>query len=196
MPVVKDEAVEWISLFDGKTLKGWEIVPYYGGGKPSVKGGLLVLPKAEKGLMTGVRWVGDSLPENNYIISYEARRVDGDDIFAGLTFPYGDTSVSLVIGGWRGLINGLSSIDGRDASENETTQFFSLYDNRWYSIALRVTTDSICALLGSEQIVGISTAGKNLHLRNDVLDTGLTFWSYLTTGEIRNIKIKHLQKNS
>jgi len=57
---------------------------------------------------------------------------------------------------------------------------------------LRVTTDSIRAFIGTDEIVSLATAGKILHLRDDVLDTGLTFWTYITTGEIRNIRLKRI----
>lgn len=182
----------WISLFDGKTLNGWEIVHYGGEGEPYVENEVLILPQAIDGLMTGVRWVGDSLPNNNYIIHYEARRTKGFDIFAGLSFPYNDTFASLIFSGWRGIVNGLSSINGYDASENETTQHFSHYDNKWYAVELRATTDSIIAYVGSELVVDIATVGKNIHLRYGLDDTSLTLWSYQSTGEIRDIRIKKL----
>jgi len=164
----------WKSLFDGKTLTGWKIVRYGGEGEPYIMDGVLILPKAESGLMTGVCWIGDSLPMNNYIINYEARRVAGNDIFAGLTFPYKDTYASLVFGGWGGIVNGLSSINGYDASENETTQHFSFRDKQWYPVQLCVTNDSIHATVGEEIIVNIATAEKDIHLRSENLDTGLT----------------------
>jgi len=182
----------WKSLFNGETLDGWEKVPYWGGGTPYVENAKLILPMATIGLMTGIRWVGDSLPTINYVIQYEARRVQGDDIFAALTFPYDDTFASIIFGGWGGIINGLSSVDGYDASENETTQLYSLLNNDWHQVQLRVTTDSIKAFVGYETIVDIATAGKHIHLRDETLDTGLTFWSYSSTGEIRNIRIKEI----
>ena len=182
----------WTSLFDGETLNGWEIVHYGGEGKPYVDDGIMVLPKAVNGPMTGVRWVGDSLPVINYVIYYEARRVEGYDIFAALTFPCGDTSASLIFAGWGGIVNGLSSIDGYDASENETSQIFGYRDKQWYPVRLRVTTDSIHAMVGTQTVVDIATAGKNIHLRSDVLDTGLTLWTYNSTGEIRDIRIRKL----
>jgi len=190
--VAQDIPEGWESLFDGKTLSGWEIVTYGGEGQPYVRNGILVLPKAEAGVMTGVCWVGDSLPENSYIIYYEARRTEGVDIFAGLTFLYGETAASLIFGGWGGIVNGLSSINGYDASENETTQLFSLKDHEWYKVQLRVTPDSIRATVGNEQVIDMATAGKDIHLRSANLDTGLTLWSYASTGEIRNIRIKRL----
>jgi hypothetical protein len=55
---------------------------------------------------------------------------------------------------------------------------------------LRVTADSIRAFVGPEQIVNLATAGKEIHLRSESLATGFTLWTYLTTGEIRNLRIK------
>lgn len=191
-PAVQDVPEGWESLFDGRSLAGWDIVRYGGEGEPYAVDGTLVLPMATAGMMTGVRWVGETLPVIDYIIYYEARRVAGHDIFAGLSFPYGDTSASLIIGGWGGIVNGLSSINDYDASENETTRLFSLNDNEWYPVQLRVTTDSIRAIVGNGQVIDIATAGKNIHLRGGLADTGLTFWTYVTTGEIRNIRIKKL----
>jgi len=190
-PIIQDVPEGWESLFDGKTLTGWEIVRYGGEGEPYAKDGVLVLPRADAGFMTGVCWVGDSLPANNYSLYYEARRVEGVDIFAGLSFPYGDTYASLVIGGWGGVVNGLSSINGYDASENETTRIFSVGDHEWVQVQLHVTTDSIRAFVGDEQIVDLATAGKRIHLRSGLSDTGLTLWTYLSTGEIRNLRIKN-----
>ena len=191
-PVMQDDPEGWESLFDGETLTGWEIVRYVGAGEPCVENGVLKLPAASAGVMTGVRWVGKPIPTNNYVIYYEARRVAGNDIFAALTFPYKDTYASLIFGGWGGIVNGLSSVDGFDASENETTQHFSFRDNQWFPVQLRVTTDSIRATVGIEQVVDMATAGKDIHLRDEILDTGLTLWTYLTTGEIRNLRIKRL----
>ena len=191
-PVVQDVPEGWESLFDGKTLDGWEIVRYGGEGEPYVKNGVMVLPMATAGLMTGVCRVGDSLPVTDYVIYYEARRTMGNDIFAGLSFPYKDTFASLIIGGWGGIVAGLSSIDGYDASENETTQYFSQQNNIWYSIQLRVTTDSISAIINTEPVFNITTAGKKIHLRPGSVADGLTLWTYLSTGEIRNLRIKRL----
>ena len=182
----------WESLMDGKTLTGWEIVRSGGEGEPYVDKGKLVLPMAVNGLSTGLRWVGDSLPVNNYAVYYEARRMAGNDIFCGLSFPYGNTFATLIVGGWGGSVCGLSSIDGDDASENETTKHIYFKDNQWYPVLLRVTSDSIRAIIDTVQVVDIATAGKRIHLRGGTSVSGLTLCSYLTTGEIRNLRIKRL----
>ena len=190
---LQDNPEGWLSLFDGKTLTNWKILQYGGNGTPSVKNGSLVLPRPTDGIMTGLCWVGDALPINNYEVYYEARRVAGSDIFAGFTFLYDDTSASIIFGGWGGVVNGLSCIDGYDASENETCQRFSWSNDRWYPVQLRVTPDSIRASVGLDIIVDIATAGKDIHLRADYLDTGFTLWTYNSTGEIRNIRIRKIE---
>jgi hypothetical protein len=182
----------WEPLMDGKTLAGWDIVRYGGEGEPYVKDGTLVLPMAVHGLMTGLCRAGDSLPVNNYIIYYEARRTSGNDIFGGLSFPYGDTFATLVVGGWGGSVCGLSSIDDNDASGNETTTYIHFKDNQWYPVQLRVTTDSIRAVIGTVKVVDIATAGKKINLRGGTFAPGLTLCTYLTTGEIRNLRLKRL----
>ena len=193
LQTLQDIPEGWQSLFDGKTLTNWKILLYGGNGEPSVKNGALVIPRPTDGVMTGVCWVGEPLPVINYEVYYEARRVAGSDIFAGFTFPYSDTSASIVFGGWGGIVNGLSCIDGFDASENETCQHFSWSNDQWYPVQLRVTPDSIRASVGSNIIVNIATAGKDIHLRADYLDTGFTLWTYNTTGEIRNIRIRKIE---
>ena len=182
----------WESLMDGKTLAGWEVIRYGGEGEPYVKNGVLILPMATSGMSTGVCWVGDALPEINYELYYEARRVEGNDIFGGLSFPYGDSFATLIIGGWAGIVAGLSCIDGRDASQNETTKHVYFKDKEWHPVHLRVTPDSIRAVVDTVKVVDIATAGKKIHLRSGTVATSLTLNTYLTTGEIRNIRIKRL----
>src|SRR6185436_19530124 len=75
---------EWESLFDGKTLAGWEKAEFGGDGEVSVKAGNLVLGSGAG--LTGLR--GTHAPQGPaYEVELEAMRVDGNDIFCGLTFP-------------------------------------------------------------------------------------------------------------
>ena len=73
---------------------------------------------------TGINWTND-FPKMNYEVALDAMRVMGSDFFCGLTVPVGDTFCSLIVGGWGGSLVGISSLDGMDASENETTKFIS-----------------------------------------------------------------------
>ena len=190
---VQDVPDGWEALMDGNTLDGWEIVRSGGEGEPFVRDGILNLPMAPFGNSTALRLENmDLFPAINYAIYYEARRVEGNDIFAGVTFPYGDSYATLIVGGWAGATCGLSSIDGKDASENETTTSIHFRDNEWYPVYLRVTNDSIRAIIDTVTVVNIATAGKRIHLRSGATGQGLTFSTFRTGGQIRNLRMKKL----
>ena len=73
-------------------------------------------------------------------------KIEGADFMCGLTFPVGDSHASLILGGWGGTVAGISSIDGHDASENETSSFISFPKDRWYTIRMRVTPNKAVGL--------------------------------------------------
>ncbi|MDR0348893.1 MAG: DUF1080 domain-containing protein [Tannerella sp.] len=180
----------WQSLICSNALDGWEIIRYGGEGEPYVRNGVLTLPMAVNGSLTGVRKTGD-VPTNNYTMTLEARRINGNDFFLGLTFPYNDTFATFIAGGWGGSVCGLSSIDGYDASENETTGHIHFKNRQWYPVCLRVTPDSIRISIDTMKAVSIGTAGKKIHLRpGSSASAPLGLSTYLTTGEIRNIFLK------
>ena len=112
-------AEKWRALFDGKSLAGWKETKFGGEGEVEVKDGVLVLHNGND--MTGVTCDKKDLPTMNYELVVEAKRVKGNDFFATMTFPVGDTHCSFVTGGWSGSVVGISNIDGRDAADNETT---------------------------------------------------------------------------
>src|SRR5688500_9702340 len=132
----------WKPLFDGKTLTGWEKSDYVASPDPVVKDGVIVLKMGE--ILTGITCT-KNLPKTNYEVTLEAMRADGHDFFCGLTFPFNDRHATLVCSGWGGSVTGISSIDGRDASENETTRGITYDDKKWYSIRLRVEPSRIRA---------------------------------------------------
>ncbi len=180
-----------VKLFDGKTLKGWRIldkIDFDRHGKVEVKNGELILGTGEP--MTGISWTG-AFPRINYEVSLEARRIEGDDFFCGMTFPVGKTYCSLILGGWGGTVTGLSCIDGYSADENETTGFFDFKRNRWYKIRLRVTDGKIEAWLDKEKIVDVKTQGRKIDLRWEMETMPpFGFATYCTTGGLRNLVLK------
>ena len=179
------------SLFDGKTLGQWEITDFVGQGDVYVKDGGIFLEKGDS--MTGITWTGP-LVRMNYEISLEAMRVSGHDFFCGLTFPVGDRPCTLILGGWGGQLCGLSSIDNFDASENETTEFISFENGRWYHVLLRVRPERIEAWLDDRQIINFITTDREIDIRIEVvpsLPLGIATWR--TTGAIRNIKLRKLE---
>ncbi len=101
---------------------------------------------------TGVTWK-KAFPRSDYEVSLDAKRIAGTDFFCGMTFPVGKNFCSLIIGGWGGGTVGLSSIDGKDASENETTSIRNFETNRWYHIRLVVTEEFIRAWVDSAKVV-------------------------------------------
>lgn len=136
----------WQPLFNGKNLTGWEETDYAGRGKVSVKNGELHLDGGE--ILTGVTWKDkETLPKTNYEIVYEAKKIDGSDFFALITFPVGDKYASLVTGGWGGAVTGISSINSMDASENDTTLYVKYEPNIWYKFRVRVTPKMITVWL-------------------------------------------------
>lgn len=177
-------------LFDGRTLDGWAITGFAGKGEVRVEKGLMVL---EQGYLTGVHFT-NALPKTNYELALEARRMMGSDFFCGLTFPIAGTNVSLIVGGWGGGVVGISSIDGNDASGNETTKFMSFERERWYAIRVRVTPAKLEAWLDKEKIVDLGLAGKTLSLRSGPIEESvpLGICTYETTAQLRNITLREL----
>ena len=183
--------IEWTPLFDGKSLKGWKITKFGGEGKVSVKMGQLILGVGAD--MTGVTTTR-KLPKMNYEVRYEAMRVDGSDFFCGLTFPVGKSPCSLIIGGWGGGVCGLSSLDGNDASENETTTYRKFKKGKWYKVRLRVTDKKIEAWLDDKQIVDVKTKNHKISIRIEVeLSKPFGFSTWQTTGALRNIRMRELK---
>jgi len=183
--------LETMSLFDGKTLTGWEVLDYAGTGGAEVKDGTLVLKQGEP--ITSIVWKGAKLPQLDYELTMQARRVDGSDFFATVTFPVGKHYCSLVLGGWGGGVIGLSSINGADASENETTDYFDFEKNRWYKIRIRVTQTHLQAWIDDKQVANINHTENNLSVRIEMeLSKPLGLSSFHTTGEIRDIQLRRL----
>ncbi|HTD86878.1 MAG TPA: DUF1080 domain-containing protein, partial [Candidatus Binatia bacterium] len=158
------KAPGWEALFDGKTLKGWKEAPFAGHGEVSVKDGQLIM---EMGVMTGITRT-NPVTRMNYEITVEAMRVEGGDFFCGLTFPVDTNECSLVVGGWGGGVVGLSSLDGNDASSNETTQYINLQKGKWYLIQLRVTPGRIQAWLDGDSLLDVNTNGKVISIRSEM----------------------------
>ncbi|MFC1780763.1 DUF1080 domain-containing protein [Planctomycetota bacterium] len=180
------------SMFDGKNLGNWKVYDFYKHGNVYIQDGNLIL---EKGLyLTGVKWDGP-LIRMNYEISLEAMRIDGQDFFCGLTFPVDANNCSLILSGWGGGYSGLSSINGFDASENETTRSDAFENNRWYKVVVRVTPGRIQAWVDSELFVDVFTTGKRISIRPDIeMSLPLGISTYSTTGAVRNIYLRKLEE--
>ena len=142
LPQPTTQPSPWAALFNGTDLTGWKETDYAGRGNVKVENGELHI---ENGLViTGVTFANSAvLPKTNYEISYQAKRVNGSDFFALLTFPVGDKHASFVTGGWGGAVTGISSINSMDASENDTTVYLKYNQDQWYTFRLRVTPENL-----------------------------------------------------
>jgi hypothetical protein len=178
----------WTSLFDGKTLNGWEITSFGTEGPVNVSNGSIILGMGDG--CTGVT-LTDDFPKIDYEVSLEAKKISGNDFFCGMTFPVGDSWCSLIIGGWGGPVVGLSSVDGKDASENETNILKKFEHDTWYHILLRVSHKKIEAWTNDEKIIDFETDGHELSIRPEMmLSTPFGICSWNTTAALRNIKLK------
>lgn len=183
-------AADWISLFDGQSLKGWKETPFRSRGTVETKDGTITLGK---GRLTGITWTGE-FPTTGYDVRFEAARVDGNDFFAGITFPVKDSFCSWINGGWGGTVVGLSSLDGDDASENETSTVREFEKGRWYAFRLEVTEKRIRGWIDEALVIDADIAGRRVGLRAGEIElcTPLGFASYATVAGLRKLEYRRL----
>ncbi len=182
----------WTSLFDGVSLANWSVTNFGGEGAVKAEQGWILLERGED--LTGITWTGPELPRSGYELELEAARLGGNDFFCGLTFPVGDGYATLILGGWGGTVVGLSSIDGRDASENETTRAVVFENGRWYAIRLRVSPTRIEAWIDGEGMVGVDTPGRVFSVRPEVrLSRPLGIASWRTRAGLRGIRFREIR---
>ncbi|MCU0462119.1 MAG: DUF1080 domain-containing protein [Bacteroidales bacterium] len=183
-------AIDTTYLFNGKTLDGWEITNFGPQGPVYVSGGAIILGMGEG--CTGITYK-KAFPEMNYKVSLEAKRVAGNDFFCGMTFPVSKDPCTLIIGGWGGTVVGLSSIDKKDASENETTRLMKFETDHWYRICLMVREDTIKALIDDEVVVDFAIGDKMLSIRPEVeLSKPFGITSWYTMAAVRNIRVERI----
>jgi hypothetical protein len=187
----------WTSLFDGKSLRGWERTDFSTLGDVRVenpfRGGSGAIVVALAGELNGVNRARFE-PKTNYEVSLEAMRVAGHDFFCGLTFPVGETAATFVVGGWSGSVVGISCIDGADASVNETTRTMDFDNGRWYRVRVRVTPAKIECWIDETKVADVALAGRKISLRPGEIGRsrpfGLAAWH--TSAAWRDIRLRRL----
>jgi len=190
-PAASKKEAHSIKLFDGKTLNGWKVTNFGGEGEVLVEDGRIVM---EMGFsLTGITNQSKDLPTTNYEIQLEACRLDGVDFFCTLTFPVKDSHASLVVGGWAGAVVGISCIDDKDASQNETTKYVGFKSDQWYRIRVRVLDKRIQAWIDDKQLVDVNIDGRKLSTRPEVdLSRPLGIAAWETRSALRNISLRKL----
>ncbi|BCX48475.1 conserved hypothetical protein [Haloferula helveola] len=165
------------------------------GGVAEEKDGVLRMSWGEA--LTAVRWQGE-VPSVPFELEAEARRIDGTDFFFSVTFPgrTEEEAASLIVGGWGGGVVGISSIDGLDASENETTLVRPFEVNRWYEIRMEVTPEHLRVWIDGEGVIDVPIEGKTLSLRSGPIEQCLPFGvaTWQTTGEARGMRWRPLSE--
>lgn len=181
----------WTPLFDGTTLAGWAELkdgPFAGNGKTRIADGAIHLERGE--MQTGVVSTRD-LPADNYEIELDAMRTDGGDFFCGLTFPVGEEPCTLIVGGWHGMVVGLSNVDHMHAAENMTTTSQHFENDRWYTIRLSVTPAAITAWIDGERMIHLDRPGHTFTVwsqQEPCRPLGISTWD--TSAALRNIRIR------
>ena len=191
LPSAPFEGDGWEAMSDGQTLAGWRETPFGGHGQVHCQDDVIVLGMGDP--FTGVNWTND-LPKMNYEVALDAMRLTGSDFFCGLTVPVGTNCCSLIVGGWGGSLIGISSLDGMDASENETTKFSNFVSGHWYRIRLRVTQKRIQAWIDKEKLVDVDTTDKRISVRPGDIELsqpfGIAAWQ--TSTALREIKFRRV----
>jgi len=184
-----------VSLFNGKDLTGWKIADmddFQWHGKVYVKDGKIMLEQG--GPMTGIARKGE-FPKDNYEVNLEAMRTDGYDFFCGMTFPVADSWCTLIVGGWGGVVVGLSNVDDLNASENETTLGMSFEDKCWYPIRLRVTEAKIEVWIDKKKVIDLARKDHKFGVwpeQQPIRPFGVATWN--TGGALRNFTLRKLDK--
>ena len=188
---LKVPTTSWQHLLNGRDMTGWTDAELTGRKPCWVASRRLYVPCGDD--LSGVVYKAGEIPAWDYEVTVQGMRAEGNDFFCGLTFRVGDSPCTLICGGWGGAITGLSSIDGEDASQNQTSQFFQ-YDNwRWYRARVRVTHDRIKCWLDDKPLIDVPLAEHKFSVRWEVEPTmpfGLATWR--TTGAIRDLRVRQL----
>ena len=188
--VVQKETKEGTAIFNGISLEGWKVTNFGTQGPVYISDGNIILNYGEG--CTGITYIND-FPKKDYEVSLEAKRVEGNDFFCGITFPVDTTFCSFIVGGWGGPVVGLSTIDGLDAEENDTKTLINFEKEKWYKIRLEVTDDSILCWIDNEKIVDFNIENHKIDIRPEVSLSrpfGIATWN--TTGALRNIRLRKL----
>lgn len=178
-------------LFDGRSLDGWARTDFYKPGDVTIDDGAIVMAVGNP--MTGITSTRKDLPRTDYELTYEAKRITGSDFFAAATFPVGDSFASFINGGWGGSVTGVSSLDGADASENETGQAHNFENGRWYRFRIRVTGKALRCSIDGKELVAVNIEGRQVSTRIEVnRNKPLGFATYQTAGAVRKIEMRPL----
>lgn len=181
----------WQDLFDGTSLQGWQPTGFGGDGEIVVADGAIVLGMGSP--LTGLtREVAPFGP--HYELEVTAARLLGNDFFAAVTFPVGESHLTLVLGGWGGTVCGFSNLDGLDANHNPTRTLRSFERGRDYRIRIAVDAVTLTAWLDDQELCRTPRAGVTIGLRNEMLPCApLGISNFATEARVRSVRWRPLR---
>lgn len=180
---------DWRVLADWQNLDGWTEI-YGNQGLVAAREGQLWLEMGTP--LAGLRYDGE-LPSSGYELQLRAARSAGSDFFLGLSFPVGEGACTLILGGWGGALVGLSCIDGRDASQNETRSWHNFERDRDYELRLRVDEQEIVFWVDGEHWFTVARGQHIFSLRAEVQASApLGLSSYATRARLGPLRMRLL----
>ena len=186
----------WISLFNGKDLAGWKVPNFGGEADVTVEDGIMTIGMGA--MVSGIALNQDFPFKSNFEIEVTAMRTMGSDFYAAITCPVGaDGFVTFINGGWGGSVFGFSSINGFDASENETMELLSTKANQWYTFRVKVYDDRIEGWMDDKLVTKAMREGNTFTTRFEVdysKPVGVT--NYCCETKIKSIRCREIKKES
>ncbi|GEM_PF-2543720 len=180
----------WQELFDGRDLSSW---------KTGVFGEFPEFDRVEDGVvipqgvpLAGLTYQGEP-PTPPFEAEFEVTKEYGADFFFSVTFPVRGEHLTLVLGGWGGVVCGLSCLDGEDASGNETRTLRVFPDGTRYRISMVVTDERVRVDLDGEGLIDADLRGRELELRPEV-DPSVPFGvaSFATQTILHRVRVRQL----
>lgn len=140
--------------------------------------------------LAGVTFTGAS-PKPPYALEVEFTKRFGGDFPCALTFPVADAHLSLVLGGWGGTVCGLSSLDGLDASRNETRFLRAFPPGSRAHVRVEVDSGEVRALLDGVEVVRVALTGRRLGVRAELLPSRpIGVASFATAVEVHAVRLE------
>ncbi len=181
------QSAVWRQLYDGADLSSWELGVYGESDEYEVLEGGVVIPQTAA--LAGMTFRG-ALPTAPYRLSVEATRRYGADFFLGVTFPVAGDHLTLVLGGWGGMVSGLSSIDGLDASRNATRTLRHFPNGKRHEVEIDVTEAAVRVRVDGEPFLSASLEGREVGLRVDVEPSHpLGIATYATSTQVHRVRV-------
>lgn len=193
LPETYGDQLQWVEIFDGETLANWRAGVFGDSDELDFTGTGAILPIGVP--ISGITYVGEP-PRGEYGIHIEATRLSGSDFFLAVTFPVRDAHLTLVLGGWGGTLCGVSSLDGLDASMNDTRVHAEFPNGKRQSVFVYVADDRVRALVNGERLVDVALTGRALSIRPEVqpsLPLGLA--SFATRTEVHSVRLGRVREH-